>query len=703
MQSREHLFHTSVEFLKGIGAKRAQLLAAAFGVRKYKDLLQFFPSKYIDKTQFFHINELVNSGAEVQIKGKITAIFEEGSGRKKRLKAEFEDDTGSMSLTWFQGINFVKSKIKIGKHYLIFGKPKLFNHEWQMMHPQIEELTEGNDKFRAGLQAIYPSSEKLKKSGFSSLVISKSIYGLLEQIHPYLYENLPSYIVREQKFLSRKAALFHIHHPKSQRHLAEAKRRLIFEEFYFQQLVLLLKKISNKKKNTSFVFEKVGAHFNHFFKNILPFQLTGAQQRVLKEIHQDMKSGQQMNRMVQGDVGSGKTIVALMSMLLALDNDFQATLMAPTEILAQQHYQSIKEMLETTDIHVRILTGSTKTKERREIDEGLRDGSIHILVGTHAILEDKVVFKNLGISVIDEQHRFGVAQRAKMWKKNTKPPHILIMTATPIPRTLAMSHYGDLDLSVIDELPPGRKEIVTRHFKENRRLEVIQFIRKEIAKGRQVYIVYPLIEENEKMDFANLQKGFEAIIRDFPAPDYSVSIVHGKMKASDKEREMNEFAEGKTDIMVATTVIEVGVNVPNASVMIIESAERFGLSQLHQLRGRVGRGSEQSYCLLMTGYKLSKDTQFRMKTMVETNDGFKISEADLTLRGPGDLMGTRQSGMMDFKIASLIKNREELQMARQYAIKSLEKDHNLSLAIHEMTRKYLIESYKKIIGWSQIS
>lgn len=700
---KKHILHTSVEFLKGIGSSRAKLLAEAFGVRTFKDFLELYPSKYIDRTQYYKINELVDDGSDVQIIGKIQGVSTVGQGRGKRLVAKFSDGNGTMELVWFQGINFIQKSLTKGKEFIVYGKPARFGSKWQITHPQMDENKKENQKQRAGLQAIYSSTDKLKRSGFSSRKHSDSIYALLEQIHPYLVENLPPYLIREMELMSRKSALFHIHHPKSIKHYQEAKRRLIFEEFYFQQLAFLLKNKATKEKNRSFVFGEVGTHFKTFFNEVLPFDLTGAQKRVLKEIHGDVKSGKQMNRMVQGDVGSGKTIVALMAMLMAIDNKHQASLMAPTEILAQQHFESISEMMKDSPICVEILTGSTKTKKRREIDAGLRDGSIHIIVGTHALLEDKVVFQNLGIAIIDEQHRFGVAQRAKMWTKNVKPPHILIMTATPIPRTLALSSYGDLDLSVIDELPPGRKPIVTKHFFDAKRLQVINFMRAEIEKGRQIYIVYPLIEESETLDLSNLQKGFEAIIRDFPAPTYNVSIVHGKMKPAEKDAQMKEFSEGKTHIMVATTVIEVGVNVPNASVMIIESAERFGLSQLHQLRGRVGRGGEQSYCILMTKFKLSKDSKFRMETMVRTNDGFEISEADLQLRGPGDVMGTRQSGMMEFKIASLVNNRDELMLAREKAIETLKKDPKMNLAIHKGTRDFLVSAYKKLIGWSHIS
>ena len=700
---KKHILHTSVEFLKGIGGKRAQFLAEGFGVRTFKDFLELYPTKYIDRTQYHKVNQFVNDGSDVQIIGKIKRVSTVGQGRGKRLVAKFADDQGTMDLVWFQGVNFIQKSLTIGKEYIVFGKPVLFGGNWQITHPQLDENKKENQQHRAGLQAIYSSTDKLKRSGFSSRKHSESVYALLEQIHPYLNENLPPYLVREMSLMSKKSALFHIHHPKSHQHLKEAKRRLIFEEFYFQQLAFILKNKATKEKNRSYVFGEVGTHFKTFFNETLPFDLTGAQKRVLKEIHSDVKSGKQMNRMVQGDVGSGKTIVALMAMLLGIDNGYQACLMAPTEILAQQHFESVADMLKDSSLRVELLTGSTKTKKRREIDEGLRNGDIHIIIGTHALLEDKVVFKNLGISIIDEQHRFGVAQRAKMWTKNTKPPHILIMTATPIPRTLALSSYGDLDLSVIDELPPGRKPIVTKHYFDSKRLQVINFMRAEINKGRQIYIVYPLIEESATMDLSNLQKGFEAIIRDFPAPTYNVSIVHGKMKPDEKDAQMKEFSEGKTHIMVATTVIEVGVNVPNASVMIIESAERFGLSQLHQLRGRVGRGGEQSYCILMTKFKLSKDSKFRMETMVRTNDGFEISEADLKLRGPGDVMGTRQSGMMDFKIASLVKNREELIEARKKALETIKKDPKLNLAIHKGTRDFLVSSYKKLVGWSHIS
>ncbi|MGB0883764.1 MAG: ATP-dependent DNA helicase RecG [Flavobacteriales bacterium] len=698
---KTNILYTSIQYLKGIGSQRAQAFAEGFSIRNYKDLLEFYPSRYIDRTRYYKIHELQADLAEVQLVGKIKSVKTSGKGRAKRLVASFTDGEAMMDLVWFQGVNYIQKQLKKNETILIFGKVSNYAGQWQMMHPQMEEWSE-NKVQKSGLQAIYPSTDKLRQQGLTSRKMSTALYQILEASHQELKESLAQNILDEQGFISRKAAFYHIHFPKSLAHLEAAKKRLIFDEFYFQQLAYLIKNKALKTRNKSYDLSKVGDYFNAFYKT-LPFQLTAAQKRVLKEIHKDLGSGSQMNRLVQGDVGSGKTIVALLAMLMAIDNGFQATLMAPTSILAHQHFEGISELLADTDIKVALLTGASKTQARREIDEQLQSGEIHILIGTHALLEDRVVYKNLGIAIIDEQHRFGVAQRAKMWLKNKKPPHILIMTATPIPRTLALSSYGELDLSIIDELPPGRKPIETLHFKANQRLRAIHFIRNEIEKGRQIYIVYPLIEESEQLDLSNLQEGYEAIIRDFPPPKYRVAIVHGRMKSHEKDEQMKRFSEGKADIMVATTVIEVGVNVPNASVMLIENAERFGLAQLHQLRGRVGRGSEQSYCLLMTSFKLGRDSKFRMKTMVESQDGFVISEADLQLRGPGDVLGTRQSGMMEFKIASLVQNREELELARQKAIETLSKDPNLSLAEHQQTRHYLALHYKKLTGWSHIS
>jgi ATP-dependent DNA helicase RecG len=572
-----------------------------------------------------------------------------------------------------------------------------------MAHPEMELLSEHQKSLRSAMQAIYPSTETLTNRGVSNRVIIKMMQQLFIETQNLFSETLPDYLLDELKLISKKAALFNIHFPQSSEALAKAQFRLKFEELFFIQLQLITKNLIQKHKIKGHPFTSVGQYFNDFYQNHLPFELTNAQKRVIKEIRTDMGSNAQMNRLLQGDVGSGKTIVAFMSMLLAIDNGFQACLMAPTEILANQHFLGLSELAKTTNINIKILTGSTKTAERKVIHEALEDGSLHILIGTHALLEDKVQFKNLGLAVIDEQHRFGVEQRSKLWKKNTIPPHVLVMTATPIPRTLAMSLYGDLDISVIDELPPGRKPIQTVHRFDSNRLKVWKFLKDEIALGRQIYIVYPLIQESEKMDFKDLMDGYESISRDFPLPQYSISILHGKMKPADKESEMKRFADGKTNIMVATTVIEVGVNVPNASVMIIESAERFGLSQLHQLRGRVGRGAEQSYCILMTSHKLSSDSKTRMETMVSTNDGFEIAEVDLKLRGPGDLMGTQQSGVLNLQIADIVKDRDILMLARNYAIKLLREDAGMQKPEHAAMRSVFIEMTKKKNIWNYIS
>jgi ATP-dependent DNA helicase RecG len=674
------------------------------GIHKYGDLVNFFPNRYIDRTRYYKINELQNNAAEVQIIGKIIAIktVEFAKGRK-RLVATFVDDTGQMELVWFQGHKWIRESLKINEVCVIFGKCSSFNGLFNMAHPEIELLTEHEKSLRSAMQPVYPSTETLTNRGISNRVINKMMQQLFLETQTLFTETLPDYLINELKLVPKKTALFNIHFPKNSELLAKAQFRLKFEELFFIQLQLITKNLIRKHKIKGHPFTTVGKYFNEFYQNHLPFELTNAQKRVLKEIRTDMGSNAQMNRLLQGDVGSGKTIVAFMSMLLALDNGFQACLMAPTEILANQHFIGLSELAKTLDINIQILTGSTKTAARKIIHEDLENGSLHILIGTHALLEDKVKFKNLGLAVIDEQHRFGVEQRSKLWKKNEIPPHILVMTATPIPRTLAMSLYGDLDISVIDELPPGRKPIQTVHRFDSNRLKVWKFIRDEIAIGRQIYIVYPLIQESEKMDFKDLMDGYESISRDFPLPQYSISILHGKMKPSDKDSEMKRFSEGKTNIMVATTVIEVGVNIPNASVMIIESAERFGLSQLHQLRGRVGRGAEQSYCILMTSHKLSSDSKTRMETMVQTNDGFEIAEVDLKLRGPGDLMGTQQSGVLNLQIADIVKDRDILMLARNYALKILREDATLQKPEHQTLRAVFIELTKKKNIWNYIS
>lgn len=698
-----------VTYIKGVSIARAELLFSELGIRTCNDLLHLFPFRYIDKTQFYTINQLQQNSSEVQIVGKITGFKEVKQKRGSRLVATFSDATGTIELVWFKGAKWIKDSLKIDVPYVIYGKLNWYNNKANMPHPEMETVKEYKSKLQMAMQPVYPSTEKLSNKGISNKVLRGFIQNLFQQVFGQIEESFPEYLIQEHQFISKKEALLNIHFPKSQEILAKAQYRLKFEELFFIQLQLLQKKLIRKSKLKGFIFEQVGANFTDFYNNKLPFDLTNAQKRVLKEIRKDVGSGAHMNRLLQGDVGSGKTIVALLTMLLAIDNNFQATIIAPTEILAIQHFTGISEFLEGTNINIALLTGSSRVKQRREIHQNLEDGTLHILVGTHAILEDKVQFKNLGIAIIDEQHRFGVAQRRKLWEKTPSekgqsiPPHILVMTATPIPRTLAMSVYGDLDISVIDELPPGRKEIQTVHRYDSNRLGVFKFLKDEIAKGRQAYIVYPLIQESEAMDYKDLMDGYESIVRDFPSPKYQISIVHGQMKPADKEHEMNRFIKGETQIMVATTVIEVGVNVPNASVMIIESAERFGLSQLHQLRGRVGRGAEQSYCILLSSYKLSSDGKTRLQTMVETSDGFNIAEVDLKLRGPGNIMGTQQSGVLNLKIADVVKDAPVLHTARKAAIKLLEKDPNLSSEVHQN----LLKVYKRLREtsgiWSNIS
>ena len=699
-----NLLETPIEYLKGVGPQRGDLLRKELGIHKYADLLNLFPNRYIDRTRYYKINELQNSNSEVQIVGKIINIktVEQGKGRS-RLVATFLDETGQMELVWFQGQKWIRESIKINIPYVIFGKVTQFGATYNMAHPEMELLEEHKASLRSAMQPVYPSTEKLGNKGISNKVINKMMQQLFVETQALFSENLPNYLLDELKLIPKNAALFNIHFPKSQDLLAKSQFRLKFEELFFIQLQLITKNLIRKHKIKGLPFERVGENFTDFYNNHLPFDLTNAQKRVLKEIRNDLGSNAQMNRLLQGDVGSGKTIVALMCMLLAKDNGFQSCLMAPTEILANQHFNGITELAKELNINIKLLTGSTKTADRKIIHEALEKGTLDILIGTHALLEDKVQFHNLGLAIIDEQHRFGVEQRSKLWKKNDVPPHVLVMTATPIPRTLAMSLYGDLDISVIDELPPGRKPIQTVHRYDSNRLKVWKFLKDEIAKGRQVYIVYPLIQESEKMDYKDLMDGYESISRDFPLPHYSISIVHGKMKPADKDEEMRRFSEGKTNIMVATTVIEVGVNVPNASVMVIESAERFGLSQLHQLRGRVGRGAEQSYCILMTSHKLSNDSKIRMETMVRTNDGFEISEVDLKLRGPGDIMGKQQSGVLNLQIADLVKDKDILQLARHHAIKLLKDDAPMEKPEHAKLREAFIELSKKKTIWNYIS
>ncbi|WP_438988455.1 ATP-dependent DNA helicase RecG [Polaribacter sp.] len=698
-----------ITYIKGISVQKAALLFAELGIKTCNDLLHFFPFRYIDKTQFYAIKDLQPSTAEVQIVGKITRVKSVAQKRGSRLVATFQDATGSMELVWFKGQKWIKDSLKINQPYVVYGKLNHYNGSFSIPHPEMELVTEYKKKLQTKMQPVYPSTEKLTNSGFSNKMMRTYQQNLLQQFYDGIQESLSQEIISDFKLMLKRDALLNIHFPKSQENLAKAQNRLKFEELFFIQLQLLRKKLINKTKNKGFIFENVGAVFNQFYSKKLPFDLTNAQKRVLKEIRKDVASGAHMNRLLQGDVGSGKTIVALLTMLLAIDNGFQATIMAPTEILANQHFIAVSELLEGMNIKVAILTGSVKTKKRKEIHASLEDGSLHILVGTHALLEDKVQFKNLGIAIIDEQHRFGVKQRAKLWMKGgiidgiSLPPHILVMTATPIPRTLAMSVYGDLDISVIDELPPGRKEVKTVHRFDSNRLSVFKFMKDEIKKGRQVYVVYPLIQESEAMDYKDLMDGYESISREFPLPNYQISIVHGKMKPADKDFEMQRFVNRETQIMVATTVIEVGVNVPNASVMIIESAERFGLSQLHQLRGRVGRGADQSYCILLSSYKLSEEGKTRLKTMVETTDGFKIAEVDLKLRGPGNLMGTQQSGVLNLKIADVVKDSKILVAARNTAMAVLQEDDTLSKPENAPIKKAYVKMSKHSKIWSEIS
>ena len=692
-----------ITYISGISVQRATLLYSELGIKTCNDLLNFFPFRYIDKTKFHAIKELQPNSSEVQVVGKITNVKSVAQKRGSRLVATFQDASGSMELVWFKGQKWIKDSLKTDVPYVVYGKLNHYNGSFSIPHPEMELVSEYKKKLQTKMQPIYHSTEKLTNSGVSNKMIRSYIQKLLQQFNDGIQESLSTEIINNFKLMKKRDALLNVHFPKSQENLAKAQNRLKFEELFFIQLQLVRKKLINKAKIKGFVFENVGAIFNQFYSEKLPFNLTNAQKRVLKEIRKDVASGAHMNRLLQGDVGSGKTIVALLTTLLAIDNGYQATIMAPTEILANQHFIAVSELVEGMNIKVDILTGSVRTKKRREIHEGLEDGTLHILIGTHALLEDKVKFKNLGIAIIDEQHRFGVKQRAKLWAKNSLPPHILVMTATPIPRTLAMSVYGDLDISVIDELPPGRKEIKTVHRFDSNRLSVFKFMKDEIAKGRQVYIVYPLIQESEAMDYKDLMDGYESVAREFPSPKYQISIVHGKMKPADKDYEMQRFVKGETQIMVATTVIEVGVNVPNASVMIIESSERFGLSQLHQLRGRVGRGADQSYCILLSSYKLSEEGKTRLKTMVDTTDGFKIAEVDLKLRGPGNLMGTQQSGVLNLKIADVAKDSKILVAARNTAIDVLQEDPNLEKQHNLPIKNTFAKISKTSKIWSNIS
>ena len=695
------ILEQDIMYLPGVGPARKKILSQELGINSFGDLLQYYPYKYVDRSRIYSVREMSADMPFVQLKGRVLSFetFDMGP-RKQRLVGHFSDGTGVIDLVWFSGVKWIIKNYKVGTEYIIFGRPSIFGNRYQISHPDIDDVASLslNDM---GMQPYYVTTEKMKKAGITSRTMERIMKTLLSKLPP-LRETLPDFITTALHLASRDEAMRGVHYPHNQYEMQHARERLKFEELFYVQLNILRYTQNNRKKYRGYNMPKVGNSFNDFYKSNLPFQLTGAQKRVMHEIQRDMNTGRQMNRLVQGDVGSGKTLVALMAMLLAIDNGFQAVMMAPTEILAEQHLATICEFLKGMDVRVELLTGIVKGKKRKEVMEGLLNGDVKILVGTHAVIEDNVQFHNLGLAVIDEQHRFGVAQRAKLWAKNDNPPHILVMTATPIPRTLAMTIYGDLDVSVIDELPPGRKPIQTLHRYDNQTVSLYQGIRNEISKGRQVYVVYPLITESEKMDLQDLEAGYEHLCNVFP--EYKLSKVHGKMKPAEKETEMQRFAKGETQMLVATTVIEVGVNVPNASVMVIMEAQRFGLSQLHQLRGRVGRGADQSYCILVSGRELSAETRKRLDIMCETNDGFRIAEADLKLRGPGDLEGTQQSGMaFDLKIANIAQDGQLVQLARDEAQKIIDRDPECNAPEHAMLWNRLRELHKSNVDWAAIS
>ena len=700
---KENYLFTPIDYLKGIGPNRASLLKSELKVFTYNDLLNYFPFRYIDRTKYHKISELEKTNSEVQIIGKFINLKYSNNIKSKRLIGVFSDGENKIEIIWFRAVKWIEKSINLNENYVVYGKINWFNNMCSIVHPEIELLNKHKKSTKHNLLPIYSSTETLVSRGITNKLIREFIINIFENSSNNFNENLSKTINERYTMLTRFEAFFNLHFPKSQILLAKAQFRLKYEEFFFIQLQFLFKNLSNKNRFKGFVFSNVGKYFNTFYNHHLDFKLTNAQKRVVKDIRKDFSSNAQMNRLLQGDVGSGKTIVAILCSLIAIDNNFQTCLIAPTEILAQQHFKSISDSLSKINLNVKLLTGSTSKKERITLFEELKNGLVDILIGTHAVLEDKVVFKNLGFAIIDEQHRFGVAQRSKLWKKNTTPPHILVMTATPIPRTLAMSVYGDLDISIIDELPPGRKKVNTVHRTDRNRLEVFKFIRNEISKGRQIYVVYPLIEESKVMDYKDLIDCYESIIREFPVENYQISILHGRMKPADKTIEMDRFKNGQTQIMVSTTVIEVGVNIPNASVMVIESSERFGLSQLHQLRGRVGRGSENSYCILMSKEKISNEAKTRIKTMTSTNDGFRISEVDMELRGPGNLLGTQQSGLLNFKIADIIKDRDILELAREDAKELISIDPSLKLSDNKEIKKEYFSLNKNNLLWKYIS
>jgi ATP-dependent DNA helicase RecG len=699
-----NLLDTPIEFLKGVGPKKAELFKKEFEIFTYNDLLQYYPYRHVDKSKIYQVKDIQSDGAYLQFSGKITSYEVLGEKFAKRLVAQFQDETGKLELVWFNSIKWVEDLLKERRNFIVFGKPSQFNHKWQITHPDLlDPQAHSESSVSLAFQPLYNTSEKAKKGGLDSRTIAKLMITLINQIKEVIPERLSANYIEKLKLLRLKEAMEQIHYPKDNEMLSRAKLRIKFDELFFTQLKLLKIKQINTTKSVGFPFRIVGDTFNTYYKNYLPFDLTNAQKRVIKEIRTDVGSGRQMNRLLQGDVGSGKTITALLVMLIAKDNGFQSCLMAPTEILATQHFESVKKLLKDMPVKVAYLSGSTKMAVRKTLFEDLQNGTIDILIGTHALIEDSVKFSNLGLVVIDEQHRFGVEQRAKLWKKNEISPHILVMTATPIPRTLAMTVYGDLDISVIDELPKGRKPIITKLLYEKDRLSLFGFMRKQIEAGRQIFVVYPLIQESEKMDLFDLMAGYDLMSHHFPFPQFSVGVVHGKMKTDDKDQGMQLFVKNKTQILLSTTVIEVGIDVPNASVMVIENAERFGLSQLHQLRGRVGRGADQSYCILMAGNKLSSESKQRLQAMVATNDGFEIANIDLRLRGPGDIQGTRQSGVLDFKLADLIQDEKLVSFTRKLAIELLNVDPDIVQIQNKPIRDYLITLLNKNNYWGKIS
>ncbi len=697
------ILSNSITYIKGVGPAKADILSSEAQIYTFSDLLEFYPFRYIDKRIINTISSINETTEEIQLKGKIIRLDLIGSGKSMRMEGKFTDGTGVISLVWFKGIKWIKDKLKPDTTYIIYGRPTIFMGEYSISHPEIETVNEYNESAKLHYYPVYHTSEKMKNAGLNSKGMTVIVSNLLEKVYDSIDENLPQYIREKYRLISRKDAFKKIHFPLTEQDIIESKRRLKYEELFFLQLSIVSSKIKQSTANKGFIFSKVGELFNTFYHNNIHFELTNAQKRVIKEIRNDCRTGHQMNRLLQGDVGSGKTLVALMSMIIAIENNFQACLMAPTEILAQQHFKTITKMTEGLPIKVALLTGSTKNKEKQKIIEELASGDINLLIGTHILIEDYVIFKQLGLCVIDEQHRFGVAQRAKMWGKNTTPPHILVMTATPIPRTLAMTLYGDLDYSVIDELPPGRKPVKTIYLPESKRLSLIFFLKDQIAQGRQVYMVFPLINESKKLELKDLMDGYDRVAREFPIPQYQISIVHGQQKQNVQDIEMKRFIDNVTQIMVATTVIEVGVDVPNATVMVIENAERFGLSQLHQLRGRIGRGSNQSYCILMTGEKVSNEAKSRISTMVNSNDGFIIAESDLKLRGPGDIYGTRQSGLLDLKLADLSQDEAIVKVSRNDAFELLKEDPKLEKPENKPAALFLSNMKNSKNLWGKIS